>query len=767
MLKIYFDNVLIDEDSYTTLSNEYKLFTDSFKLGSVACNSFKLSVNKSMVENHPSEVKIEDDNTTFYLIVDSITEDKYVYNYTLVDKLINFNFNYDAKPLIDLKKENEEPCYLSDIWHDMCMQAGVEYDDNYTFLNDITVDWYDNTIQARKYLSYIAELQGGYACILENGKQSFKPYKKASSKTIDIDECADFILGEKKKITRVVYDNGVVFWSFGDDTGTTLYLDTNNVFITTEEQVEEIYNTIVDFEFYLVKVPDAPMDSNIRAGDIITFTDGDNEYPTIAQYSMSYGGAWVGSYELEVKTDKQEETKVIGTKEIVKKIETKIDRTNAELKITAEKTEENESKIVQLAVGFEEIDFDMKRVGGDNLVQNSGFLDGLNKWSGALLDDSFIVDNTDNDVRLKTLSKSALELVASEHIITGSHPIRAMIEQEFTGFDDTVFNFNFKMKNKLKSGYLEVSIYQQVVNYPLKTDSFKFNIHDHEFDYNLFNFPLKIVTREDALKAVFVDFMIGDDFPSNAQNGDYAVVKFAEALVDTYLYIYENNDWHSIAIPEEITFIYCSNNNTIYEILPDDIIYPTNINYDDFIVDQFKVGFRIYDVHAEKVSVIPVEAEEGTYILYEGITTPDFINDRVYYFDGDNWRDTTLTKSDLRPYFSEYYVIAEGSVQLSDITLKQGIEQKIWSPAPGEVYGRNIKFDLESGMRFENPNTGRSRISNEVEDVWYGADGNPTLETTTNGMKGNTFEAKKSFRRGKVVDFVQLDGSVRVKWVND
>ena len=31
------------------------------------------------------------------------------------------------------------------------------------------------------------------------------------------------------------------------------------------------------------------MDSNIRAGDIITFTDGVNNYPTIAQYSMSYG----------------------------------------------------------------------------------------------------------------------------------------------------------------------------------------------------------------------------------------------------------------------------------------------------------------------------------------------------------------------------------------------------------------------------------------------------------------------------------------------
>ncbi|HHX69329.1 MAG TPA: hypothetical protein GX708_14940, partial [Gallicola sp.] len=322
--------------------------TDSFKLGSVACNSFKLSVNKAMVANHPTDVKIEDDNTTFYLVVDSFTEDRYVYNYTLVDKLINFNFNYDASGIINAKHENEEVCYLSDIWHDMCVQAGVEYDDEYEFINDIEVEWYDNTIQARKYLSYIAELQGGYAIILPNGKQSFKPYKKDSIKEIDIDECSDFILGEKKTITRVVYDNGVVKWEFGDDNGTTLYLDSTNTFITSEEIVENIYDLIVDFEFYLLNVPNAPMDSSVRAGDIITFADDFNEYPTIAQYSMSYGGQWVGGYSLQIKTDKQEETKLIGKNEIIKKIESEFDRTNAELKITAEQTEGNTKQITEM-----------------------------------------------------------------------------------------------------------------------------------------------------------------------------------------------------------------------------------------------------------------------------------------------------------------------------------------------------------------------------------------------------------------------------------
>ena len=373
MIEIYFDNVLINSDNYTYLSNDYKLFTDNFKLGSVASNSFKLSVDKSVITTQPTDVKIEDDNTSFYLVVDSIVEDNYVYTYTLTDKLVNFNFNYDANTIIQSKIALEETCYLSDIWKDMCSQAGVDYDDTYTFLNDKEVTWYDNTIQARKYLSYIAEKQGGYACILENGKQSFKPYKKASSKTISIDECSDFILGEKKTITRVIYDNGTDIWEFGDDTGSTLYLDNTNVFITTESDVEEIYDLIVDFEFYIVEVPDAPMDSNVRAGDVITFTDGTNNYSTIAQYSMTYGGGWVGKYFLKVNTDKQEETQLIKAKDQIKSIKSIVDRANATLSIISEQTDENISNVSKLQITTDAITSSVQEI--DNSINGTEILD--------------------------------------------------------------------------------------------------------------------------------------------------------------------------------------------------------------------------------------------------------------------------------------------------------------------------------------------------------------------------------------------------------
>ena len=470
MIKVYFDGVLIDDDSYTYLDNEYKLFTDSFKLGSVACNSFKLSVNKAMVENHPNEVKIEDDNTTFYLVVDSFTEDRYVYNYTLVDKLVNLNFNYDASGIINEKAELEEDCYTSDILADICNQAGIELDDSINWLNDIVVSWYDNTIQAREYVSYIAELQGGYACINEDGKLTIKPHKKASSKTIDIDECSDFILGEYKKITRVVYDNGIQFFQFQDEEteGVTLYLNPNNVYIINEEVVENIFNAINGFEFYLVDVPQAPMDSNIRAGDIITFTDGVNDYPTIAQYSMSYGGSWVGGYSLQLNTEKQEETKITGVEAKILKISTEINRANAELTIVAEKTEGNSqsiSTLEQTVDGFIETvqkvdDLEdrtttietnidgMKQTmtysGGYNLLPNCVKQFGQAGWTGTF--DNF----TNTEIKQNSLTGSALRF-------------KNDIEERTIQVPNGIYNFSAKYKKLVALAECKITINGQEI----------------------------------------------------------------------------------------------------------------------------------------------------------------------------------------------------------------------------------------------------------------------------------------------------------------
>jgi archaellum component FlaC len=346
VLEIKFDNVAIDSNGIKGLSNTYELYKDNFYLGAVASNTFKLEVAKHLMPSKPTEVKIEDDNNNYVLEVDKIEETDNSYEIELTDKMLRFNFLYDAKPLIDENRvDGESTTTIQDILNDICDKADIECNYTLTTANHI-VDWWDNRISARDYISMIAEKEATFVRF-ENDELMFIPVNSPSKKTINEDEIDELKIGEGRKITRVVYDNGVgTFWEFGDESGNTLYLDPNNVFILDENDVEDIYNKIKDFEFYSITVGNCPIDSSVLAGDVIKFKDrNDNEYPTIAQYNLSYFGGWLGGYSLDIKSTTQEETSVLGVFDSVKSIRTEIDRTNNELKIIAEEVGENSSKI--------------------------------------------------------------------------------------------------------------------------------------------------------------------------------------------------------------------------------------------------------------------------------------------------------------------------------------------------------------------------------------------------------------------------------------
>lgn len=360
-MKIYFDNVLIDEDFYVSLTNTHNLFNGNFMLGSTASNTFTLVLDITAVSSVPEVVKITENDEDFAtLVVDKVEDvDKFSKSYKLTDKLVDLNYYYDASEFIN---QNGGSALTSEILADMCSNVGIEVDENINWINDIPVTWYDNTVTAREYAGYIAEINAGYISILPNGKLTIKQHNMASKYTINVDDCEDFTLGERHIITKVVYDNGIVKYEAGDDTGNTLYIDANNLYITSQEQITNIYNAINGFEFYSVETGNCPINSDIRAGDVITFVDGDNEYPTIANINLQYYGGWFGGYSLDINTEKQEETDVIGTNNKIRGIITRLNRDEAQLEIVANETDENSEKIGQLELDFEEINLKVSEI---------------------------------------------------------------------------------------------------------------------------------------------------------------------------------------------------------------------------------------------------------------------------------------------------------------------------------------------------------------------------------------------------------------------
>ena len=157
MIRIYFDNELIDEDKYSGLSNDFELFTTSFQLGTTASNTYKVSIGKETITSHPTEVKIYNDETLIAtLVVDNIEEDDYSYTYTLTDKMVNLEFYYDASTIFV-----EGKATLLDIALDICNKAGITLATTNFRSYGKYISWYDNTRTAREYIGYIAELNGG------------------------------------------------------------------------------------------------------------------------------------------------------------------------------------------------------------------------------------------------------------------------------------------------------------------------------------------------------------------------------------------------------------------------------------------------------------------------------------------------------------------------------------------------------------------------------------------------------------------------------
>lgn len=361
-MKIYFDNELINEDYYKSLKNDHNLFNSSFALGSTASNTFTLELDKEAVTNtNPNLVKITENDKDFAtLVVDNVEEvDKDTLKYTLTDKLVDLNYYYDASELIAQKGESAK---MSEILADMCSKIGLEVDENINWIDDIDVTWYDNTILARDYAGFIAENNAGYIFILPNGKLTIRQHNMASKYDINIEDCEDVTIGEKHVITKVVYDNGTVKYEAGDDTGNTLYINSENVFIINQEQINKIYNSVKGFAFYSVSTENCPINEEVKAGDIITFIDGDNKYPTIATIDLEYNVGWFGGYSLEINTERQDETELIGNNNKIKSIVSRLNRDEATLEVISKQTDEHEEQIGKLEVGFNEISQEVSQI---------------------------------------------------------------------------------------------------------------------------------------------------------------------------------------------------------------------------------------------------------------------------------------------------------------------------------------------------------------------------------------------------------------------
>ncbi len=187
---------------------------------------------------------------------------------------------------------------------------------------------YDNSISARTYLSYIAEQAGGIAIIGRDGKLYIKTFGE-SVVELSLNRFKDFKWGEKFKITRVYYEDGIQRFEQGDTTENTVYISQDNMYIVDQEQIDNIYNKVKDLEVYSFEGTTI-IDPAIDIGDILLI-DGKK---VIYQGSSEYSGHFIASISSKIQCKAKEETTTRTTSQtaINRRVQSQINQ--AEGKIT-------------------------------------------------------------------------------------------------------------------------------------------------------------------------------------------------------------------------------------------------------------------------------------------------------------------------------------------------------------------------------------------------------------------------------------------------
>ena len=309
-------------------------------------------------------------------IQDLPTTDKNKTTIKLRDNSVKFDFNYNAKPLMDA---NSGSATKLQILQDICSQAGVVCNiTDFSGASDL-VGSYDDSITARVYISYLAEQAGALATINRQGELIFVYLNALVDQQIPIDIVESYSNGEKFKISRVIYEDGIRKFAtpLEDENidGDNLYLNTANPFIFNQEQVDSIYEIVKEFEINSFKTGKVIGNPSIDKYDIIQISDDQLNFRTFATYTMTYNGKILMTFETLIDQEKKQENVTKNSEEAFKRYaRTNIDNINNQIDLVVAEQNGQKQQLAQMEVNVNNIQNLFQITGGNNLIKDSQLL---------------------------------------------------------------------------------------------------------------------------------------------------------------------------------------------------------------------------------------------------------------------------------------------------------------------------------------------------------------------------------------------------------
>lgn len=378
VVNIYIDGVLLNPKYLTDFKMGCELFDDNFELGSIPSQYIEIQIHKKSGIVNPKTIRIEygilvnnaltvaevnkmlicdlnklqvkslskNDNSFemipigTYNVDDYNDEDDNVINIKALDNIIKLDKDdgyYDASELINKKGY----ATLGEIAQDICTKKGLELETSSFINSDNQISVYDNQLSAREYMSYIAEKAGCFCCASRYGKIQFRQIGQDTVE-IPLKLFKTYKFGEEYKISRVAFEDGVRSFKFGNETRNTLWIRQDNLFVTAETEVQNIYNEIKDltinsFEGTVI------IDPAIDIGDKIII-DGK---AIIYQGEMTLNKRFIADINSKINIKQKEETTVKKESQTVinRRVQSRIDEAEGKITQLVEENTETSNKL--------------------------------------------------------------------------------------------------------------------------------------------------------------------------------------------------------------------------------------------------------------------------------------------------------------------------------------------------------------------------------------------------------------------------------------
>jgi len=401
MIRVFFDNTEVSGNYLMRIKQNVDPYNQTFKLGVTMCRQFEIDVKNNGFSSVPNRVYLYEDETGELV----------KYATLLVDSTENSEENYTTFHLTDMMvRFNQKLSYstsqtILQILNSICQAKNISFVTQDFFMKDLVLSWEDELYE-RDLISYVAEVNGGYAYINNDGNLVLEAYENESAGEIDINKCSSYKVGDYHRIERVYVELGTATHYYPESTNyDTVYLNPDNILFTDsqgftiESTIQHIYGVVKGFAFFNVDIGQCPVRPNVRTGQLLSagswgrlMTSG-NDYivttsgqkilvtdglliPFLCTIDWEYQSQWIGGYKTELECKVQEETKIITAKDQIRRVSITVDR---ELGVISQQVTALDDEVGEVSASLElKIDktdndqiISMINASADNIILNT------------------------------------------------------------------------------------------------------------------------------------------------------------------------------------------------------------------------------------------------------------------------------------------------------------------------------------------------------------------------------------------------------------